>query len=919
MHREGLDSSNILTRTLPTLGVLLLAVASAMLVFASSAAASVLFTTRTPPRYSVITNPTVQLQVIADDSTYNFATSDSYNRLTLDGVDVPTTLDFPNSSDHTRMRMRATVPLTDGPHVMQAYVRNMAGQTAVDIPWDFSAAVPPQASDFSPDPGTATQYPMISARVTDNGPGTPTATMLVNGVSVPATYDSGSGIISYTPSIPLADATTHLVTINMVDASGNAGTASWSFFVDTSATVTFFDQDPAPGAQTAEPEPTVRFKVTSSIDLDPGSLEVDLDGLPMTVVVTEPTPNVLDAVADNGVLADGAHTVDVRVADGIGFAESWSFDVQSPPVLSGPQPASGSTIGEPKPLIAFSVSDNTAGPIEVRVILDGEVIFDGVVAQGPVSVRPPRDLTPNATHNVFVEASDAAGNTETLGWSFYVEPAPAMSSYCTDCHTTYPSPDHPVNAADDYFCGGYCHNGHLPSSSPYQGDKPIDFDPIACGGGWCHNPDGDFPTPDAHGPAALGAYDCEDCHTSAYPNIPQHTETALDDVHEVEIGDCAECHLGSLAQEHARYPEYSPYKYQCTICHGSSDPRIAGAVAAGSRACGACHTSYHNGGSPTVQSGGYVSWADAAFYASDHAEQADGPHANYTVNTIKCGVCHSVHGAAAGGAVLTQVQKGLANPSQVCAACHGLGQTITDLTVSINAAGTSNSPHNSRCAGGCHTASVHGADASIYPTMASKLLTSGSDTIIADAIDDVANETANVISSAETSLVASDFTGFARANYTLATAYTCAKPGCHNNSAFGIKKSGALMDLQDGTGPKTGHPVLADVTTDWNFDGSYGVQFSGQVAWADANGCEKCHDYVDANTGSTAFPHNRYDTRLWMTIASDASRADETSVTDAMDPDASGHALDYYITIQDGACLKCHVSSDGLSGVGQTY
>jgi hypothetical protein len=133
-----------------------------------------------------------------------------------------------------------------------------------------------------------------------------------------------------------------------------------------------------------------------------------------------------------------------------------------------------------------------------------------------------------------------------------------------------------------------------------------------------------------------------------------------------------------------------------------------------------------------------------------------------------------------------------------------------------------------------------------------------------DAVDEA-------IITASTGMTAADFditggTAMTNDQNTFAVSYLCAT--CHQAISFANKEDKGFMvespgvhgAAQVGTNtvaPRlmTAHPMLdgnAVATASWETSGS---TYTGQIAWASANGCVKCHSKVDPVLGTTMFPH----------------------------------------------------------------
>jgi predicted CXXCH cytochrome family protein len=189
-----------------------------------------------------------------------------------------------------------------------------------------------------------------------------------------------------------------------------------------------------------------------------------------------------------------------------------------------------------------------------------------------------------------------------------------------------------------------------------------------------------------------------------------------------------------------------------------------------------------SGGNPTLGMGG------TSVVAQQNTNQTagGGVHSNYQTTTAKCGICHSVHRAKAGGVKL------LNTATATCAGCHISGtSTVTNVviawgTVAAPLAGPHGST-NGACNGrSCHAASPHGADGSVYGLFNAKLLNKAVDTAVAAAAADPTNS--GVIAALLTGAGANtDFTGAADA---VRVGYTCNQADCHVQTMLSVVEAG---------------------------------------------------------------------------------------------------------------------------------
>lgn len=353
-----------------------------------------------------------------------------------------------------------------------------------------------------------------------------------------------------------------------------------------------------------------------------------------------------------------------------------------------------------------------------------------------------------------------------------------------------------------------------------------------------------------------------------------------------------------------------------------------------------------------AQGSAYLSWGGAnAIYQSLNdttATQGTSPHGGYTTTTVKCAVCHSTHRAWSAS---TKAEAGADNNllagTNSCGACHATwgansaGNSLVEFS-NIAVAGNITGPHfgGGNCLSrGCH-GSVHMSAASKYATVAKFNLAYDGSVPALDAALDAAIASGNV----GTANLSTTDVGRSMKAYT--TGYVCS--ACHGASSFSVASKGATnqvagvinmvnsaAEIPDKTlvSYRTGHPSIGNDT--------WGIYVPT---------CETCHDMVGVATGTTAFPHanrgidvykGRYDeefggvdgtagaasistviptdntdaTRygLWMTSGAainDGSAhglrasADAQPIVDM--PDGAANGTGGY-SLQDGACMKCHV------------
>jgi len=277
-----------------------------------------------------------------------------------------------------------------------------------------------------------------------------------------------------------------------------------------------------------------------------------------------------------------------------------------------------------------------------------------------------------------------------------------------------------------------------------------------------------------------------------------------------------------------------------------------------------------------------------------------GVHANYQTTTAKCGICHSVHRAKAGGVKLLNADVA------TCAGCHISGtSTVTDVVIAWGTtAAPLAGPHSSTSGAcdsrACHATSPHGAGGSTHALFRSKLLTAAVDAQVADAAS-------NPASSGITAAFLAGTAGTADEQEAVRVGYTCASDGCHEQTQLPVIVKG-WSELREQIYPLGNVPGNQILKTG-HMTGSAAAN-GAAASYAPVAGCTSCHDQVDGTTRSGyTFPHAQratgagagQQTYLWYNIAGSTVDAPVAMTNSNMKS-------------MDGACLKCH--RDATEGIG---
>ncbi|MBX3154377.1 MAG: Ig-like domain repeat protein [Deltaproteobacteria bacterium] len=278
-----------------------------------------------------------------------------------------------------------TIP--DGDHTITVRVADAAGNVT-------TATTDPFTIDTQPPTVVITAQPVALSN--DD---TPTVTFTIGGdpTTIECRVDTGAFAACTSPFTPTVADGTHTITVRVTDAAGNIGSAtSTTFTVDTDPPTITLGTPPA--ALSNNRTPTLTF---TALGADTIRCRVDSGTF---VNCTSPFTSVA--------IADGSHTITVRVADNAGnsnVATTAPFEVDTTPPTLTLDSVPLALSNNPSPSVAFTVGGDPA-TVECRVDAGAFAActspFSATVADG--------------AHTITVRATDAATNATTRTTASFV-------------------------------------------------------------------------------------------------------------------------------------------------------------------------------------------------------------------------------------------------------------------------------------------------------------------------------------------------------------------------------------------------------------------------------------------------------------------------------------------------------------------
>jgi hypothetical protein len=296
--------------------------------------------------------------------------------------------------------------LTDGEHTISIRVTDIAGNEATDSVTVLVDTTAPSVEITAPVDGATVGTEVTVEWTADDGSGSGVEPAEVR-------IDEGTWTVASGSSHTFTGLTSgeHTVDVRVMDGAGNEGTDSVTFTVISDTTPpTVSITSPTNGSSLASSSVTVTWAASDGTGSGIDTIEVKLDSGAWTAATG--TSRAFLA------LAEGSHTVSVRVTDNAGNAATASvtFMVDTvDPTLTITSPEVGSETEETSVTVTWTCTDTGCGIDRIEVCIDG----GSYVSVGTASQRTFSDLAVG-DHTVDVRAYDRAGNMVEASIDFTV-------------------------------------------------------------------------------------------------------------------------------------------------------------------------------------------------------------------------------------------------------------------------------------------------------------------------------------------------------------------------------------------------------------------------------------------------------------------------------------------------------------------
>ncbi|MDK9359064.1 Ig-like domain-containing protein [Lelliottia sp. V106_10] len=311
--------------------------------------------------------------------------------------------------------------LSNGSHTLTSTATDAAGHTSapsagITIVVDTVAPTAPVISSVTDDVDPVTgplnnggstndQRPLLTGTAEANS----TVTIYDNGIAIGTVTAAANGSWTFTPSVNLSEGS-HVLTVRATDVAGNTSAASSGFTITVDITA-----PAAPSAFVVNDEVgSIRGAVSAGQTTDASQPRLTGRGDPGSTIIIYDNgvevgrvtvgPNGLWAVAPNGPLSEGPHSVTVREIDAAGnpsgLSQAINFIVD--------------TVAPTQPVIALNPAGNqvtgTAEPNSTITITNGTGQSWTGTTDGSGNFTIPLSPAQTNGQTISVIASDAAGN-----------------------------------------------------------------------------------------------------------------------------------------------------------------------------------------------------------------------------------------------------------------------------------------------------------------------------------------------------------------------------------------------------------------------------------------------------------------------------------------------------------------------------
>lgn len=365
---------------------------------------------------------------------------------------------------------------------------------STSVQWNFDCMLSPVISAAAPtDSVKQSSLPIVTAQITDNGLIDALSIILkVDSNQVNHTYNAATGIVSYTPPLPLTPGT-HNFSLDVKDTASNPANLTWSCEItgeSTGPVISGLEQ--VNGSSLSQTTSQLKFTAFDQDGINNASLKVTFNGAQISAIITNPRlgyyeyRTMTDSCTGQTYTAkvwvdEGQDTKNVNVtatliniktlnqlsivlADKLGNATVTpiTFKTTIPPTIIANTPVN-TWLTNTQPTVSAKVSsiNGTIDQALITLKVDGTKVNHTYTSSGnsagTVSYTPATPLA-NGEHTADLEVKDDVGNTKTLSWSFgtgasvctFSDASPALDSTVNTAN-----PEISVKAVDTIDVGSY--------------------------------------------------------------------------------------------------------------------------------------------------------------------------------------------------------------------------------------------------------------------------------------------------------------------------------------------------------------------------------------------------------------------------------------------------------------------------------